>query len=43
LFDIDERLVDLMDQVEEAVAEGGEVSEELVQKSMTTWKHSERR
>jgi hypothetical protein len=31
LFDIDERLVDLMDQVEEAVAGGGEVPEKLAQ------------
>ena len=31
LFDIDERLVDLMDQVEEAVADGGEIPQELVQ------------
>ena len=30
LFDIDERLVDLMDQVEEAVADDGEVPQELV-------------
>lgn len=32
LFDIDERLVDLMDQVEEATADGGEIPHELVQK-----------
>lgn len=31
LFDIDERLVDLMDQVEDAVADGGEIPQELVQ------------
>jgi hypothetical protein len=31
LFDIDERLVDLMDQVEEASADGGEIPQELVQ------------
>ena len=31
LFDIDERLVELMDQVEEASADGGEIPEELVQ------------
>jgi hypothetical protein len=31
LFDIDEGLVDLMDQVEEAVADGGEIPQELVQ------------
>ena len=30
LFDIDERLVDLMDQVEDAVADGGEIPQELV-------------
>jgi hypothetical protein len=30
LFDIDERLVDLMDQVEEAVADAGEIPQELV-------------
>jgi hypothetical protein len=30
LFDIDERLVDLMDQVEDAVADGGEIPGELV-------------
>jgi len=31
LFDIDERLVDLMDQVEDAVTDGGEIPEELLQ------------
>jgi hypothetical protein len=31
LFDLDERLIDLMDRVEEATAEGGEVPQELGQ------------
>jgi hypothetical protein len=31
LFDIDERLIDLMDQAEEAVAGGGEIPQELLQ------------
>jgi hypothetical protein len=31
LFDMDERLVDLMDQVEEATSDGGEIPQELVQ------------
>jgi hypothetical protein len=30
LFDIDERLVDLMDQVEDAVADGGEIPQDLL-------------
>jgi len=31
LFDIDERLMDLMNQVEDAVADGGEIPQQLVQ------------
>jgi hypothetical protein len=37
LFDIDERLVDLMDQVEDAAADGVEIPQELVQEIDNYW------
>jgi len=41
LFDLDDRLIDLMDRIEEATGEGGEVPQSLVKRSTSTWRHSE--